>query len=105
MYKFGQIEVASKDFHSTYEVNDTVDLGKIRVSKGVVANKHDTWYTIGYEVEPGKIIPLHMKTPKNCHLFFQQRSSVKGGKRFSFLQLGLEIDLLRMLSRNCIVSF
>ena len=36
------------------------------MSEGVVANKHDTRYTVGYEVEPGKIVPLYVKTPKDC---------------------------------------
>ena len=68
VFKFGQVEVASKDFHSTYQVTDieSIDLDKITVSEGVVVNKHDMRYTIGYEVEPGKIIPLYIKTPKNC---------------------------------------
>ena len=66
MLKFGQIQVASKDFHSTYEVTDNIDFDKITLSEGVVANKADTRYTIGYEKEPGKIIPLYIKTPKNC---------------------------------------
>ena len=66
--KFGQIQIASKDFYSTYQVTDihSIDLDKIAVSGGVKANKHDTRYTIGYEVEPGKVIPLYIKTPKNC---------------------------------------
>ena len=66
MFKFGQIEVASKDFHSTYQVTDIIDFEKITLSEGVVANKYDTRYTIGYEVEPGKFIPLYIKTPKSC---------------------------------------
>ena len=66
MYKFGQIQILSKDFNSEYKVAEHVDLEKIRISEGVVANKHDTRYTIGYEVEPGKIVPLYMKTPKDC---------------------------------------
>ena len=66
MYKFGQIEIASKEFNSQYQVTESVDLEKIRVSEGVVANKHDTRYTIGYDVEPGKIIPLYVKTPRDC---------------------------------------
>ena len=66
MYKFGQVEIASKEFNSAYKVTDTVDLEKIRLSEGVIANKHDTRYTIGYEIEVGDIIPLHVKTPKNC---------------------------------------
>lgn len=66
MYKFGQVEISGKDFNSVYEVTDVVDLEKIRVSDPVVANKHDSRYAIGYEVEPGKIVPLHIKTPKDC---------------------------------------
>ena len=50
---------------SKLRANDA-DCEKIRVSEGVVANKHDTRYTIGYEVEPGKIVPLCIKTPKDC---------------------------------------
>ena len=66
MYKFGQIEIESKKFNSIYEVQRDIDLGRIRVSEGVVANKHDARFTIGYEVESGKIIPLCIKTPKDC---------------------------------------
>ena len=66
MYKFGQIEIASKEFNSEYKLTNIVDLEKIRVSEGVVANKHDTRYTIGYEVELGQIVPLYIKTPKDC---------------------------------------
>ena len=66
MYKFGQISILSKEFNSIYQVTDAIDVEKIRVSEGVVANKHDARYTIGYEVEPGKIIPLFIKTPKDC---------------------------------------
>ena len=61
MYKFGQIEILSKEFNSEYKVIENVDLEKIRLTEGVVANKHDTRYTIGYET-----VPLYMKTPKNC---------------------------------------
>ena len=42
MYKFGQIEIASKEFNSVYQIQKDVDLEKIRVSEGFVANKHDT---------------------------------------------------------------
>ena len=66
MYKFGQIEIVSKDFNREYKLTNIVDLEKIRVSEGVVANKHDTRYTIGYEAEQGKIVPLYIKTPKDC---------------------------------------
>ena len=66
MYKFGQIEIASKKFNSVYQITNDVDCEKIRISEGVVANKHDTRYTIGYEVESGKVVPLYIKTPKDC---------------------------------------
>ena len=68
MYKFGKIEVPSKTFNSVYQTIDisTIDLEKIRISEGVVANKHDTRYTISYEIEPGQITPLYIKTPRDC---------------------------------------
>ena len=47
MLKFGEIEIESKKFNSVYQVQKEVDCGKIRISEGVVANKHDTRYTIG----------------------------------------------------------
>ena len=66
MYKFGQISISSKDFNREYQVQKDVDLEKIRVSEGVVANRCDIRFIIGYEVEPGVIVPLHIKTPKDC---------------------------------------
>ena len=41
MYKFGQIEILSKEFNSEYKVTENVDLEKIRLSEGVVTNKQD----------------------------------------------------------------
>ena len=49
-----------------YQIAKEVDVGKIRISEGVVANKRDIRYTVGYEVEPGEIVPLYIKTPKDC---------------------------------------
>ena len=66
MYKFGQIKIASNQFYNVYQIASDVNLEKIRVSEGVVAIKHDIKYVIGYEIEPGNIIPLYIKTPKNC---------------------------------------
>ena len=66
MYKFGEISILSKDFNSEYQVQKDIDLAKIRISKGVVANRCDTRYIVGYEVEPGVIVSLHIKTPKDC---------------------------------------
>ena len=64
--KFGQIEIESKVFNSEYQVQENVDSERIRISEGVVANKHDTRFTVGYEVESGVIVPLCIKTPKDC---------------------------------------
>ena len=33
MYKFGQIEILSKEFNSEYKVTENVDLEKIRLSE------------------------------------------------------------------------
>ena len=42
MDKFGQIEIESKEFNSECQITRDVDLEKIRVSEGVVANRCDT---------------------------------------------------------------
>ena len=55
---------------------------KIRVKEGVVANKHDTRYIIGYEVEPGKIVPLYILTPEDWGYPIQQEFSVEDGVYF-----------------------
>ena len=68
-FKFGQVRVASKDFHFKYQVSDiySIDLSKITISDGFTCyNKKDTRYVIGYEAEVGRVIPLYIKTPKNC---------------------------------------
>ena len=49
-----------------YQNENDVDLKKVRVSEGVIANKHDARYAIGYEVEPGKIVPLYVKNLRDC---------------------------------------
>ena len=64
--KFGQIEIETKRFNSEYRVQKDVDLERIRISEGAVANGHDTRFTVGYEVEPGRIVPLCIKTPRGC---------------------------------------
>ena len=56
MYKFGQIEIKSKKFNRVYNVADPADFEKIWLSEGVIVNKHDMRYTIGYEVDAGDII-------------------------------------------------
>ena len=55
-FQFGDISIATKDFHSKYQVTDlfSIDLEKIVISEGISANKHDMRYTIGYAIESGK---------------------------------------------------
>ena len=70
MFKFGRLEVASKIFHTTQQLTDiyNINIDKITVSDAMLSNKgKDKRCIIGYEVEPQKIIPLHIKTPKNCN--------------------------------------
>ena len=64
--KFGQIEIESKRFNSIYEVQRDVDLERIRVSEGVVVNGADTRFIVGYEEDLGRIVPLYIKTPRDC---------------------------------------
>ena len=66
-FKFGQIEVASKDFYKIYQEISISDIGldKIVIVDSVRRNKKDTRYTIGYEIEPQIIIPLYIMTPEN----------------------------------------
>ena len=66
MFKFGQVQVSKKDFNKVYELTENISIDKIVISEGVVDDKSGVRYTIGYEKEPGKIIPLYMKTPKDC---------------------------------------
>ena len=66
MNKFDQIEIVSKEFNSVYQIVNDIDCEKIRVSEGIIANKHDTQYIVRYKVEPEIIVLLHVKTPKDC---------------------------------------
>ena len=68
MFKFGQIEVASKDFHKQRKITDifTIDVNKVVLSDKVPYNNGKDWrYTVGYQVDGETIIPLFIKTPKN----------------------------------------
>ena len=68
MFKFGQIEVASKDFHKQRQITDifTIDVNKVVLSDKVPCNIGKDWeYIVGYQVDGEKIIALFIKTPKN----------------------------------------
>ena len=96
MFKFGQIEIASKEFNSVYHIANDVDCEKILESEGVVANKHDIRYTIGYEVEPGKVVPLYIKTPKCC-----LSSGVTRNNESSPWEIGFNVEGDEAWMRQC----
>ena len=85
---FGQIQVSSKDFNGApYQVVKNIDIDKVTLSNGIPANKNDMRYVIGYEVEQGKIIPLHIKTPKNC-----SSSGVRRYNKNSAWKMGFDVS-------------
>ena len=62
MFKFGQLEVTSKDFYRQRQITDifTIDVNKLVLSNKVSCNnRKDCRYIIGCQV------PLFIKTPKN----------------------------------------
>ena len=66
MFKFDKIEISDEEFNN-YQVQEDVDLEKIRISKGLPPDGYGhVRYIIGYQTEPGKIVPLYIKTPKDC---------------------------------------
>ena len=67
MFKFGQKEVTTKDFHGQRQITDifTMDVNKLVISDKVPCNNEkDCSYIVGYQVDGG-LIPLFIKTPKN----------------------------------------
>ena len=67
IFKFGQMNIASKDFYKHKQVTDiaTMDISKVSASDKVSCNNGKDWkYVIGYQHE-NTIIPLLVKTPKN----------------------------------------
>ena len=68
MFKFGQIEVASKDFHKHRQITDifTIDVNKMVLSDKVPCNNGKGWpYIVGYQVDIKTIMALFIKTSKN----------------------------------------
>ena len=67
-FKFGQIEVAPKDFPKQRQITDifTIDVNKVVLSDKVSCNYGKDWrHIVGYQVDGKTIIPLFIKTPKN----------------------------------------
>ena len=68
MFKFGQIEIASKDFYRQTQITDIfmIDVKKVVLSDKVSCNYGKDWrYIVGYQVDGETMIPLFIKTPKN----------------------------------------
>ena len=68
-FKFGQIEIATKDFYKTKKAIDIIDMdiNSIVVSDPIPCNDaKDHRYTIGYQTDDS-ITPLFIKTPKNIY--------------------------------------
>ena len=68
MLKFGQKEVATKDFNGQRQLTDIfmMDVNRLVVSDKVLCNNgKDCRYTVGYQADE-VLIPLFIKTPKNC---------------------------------------
>ena len=95
MFKFGQIEVASKDFHKQRQITDifTFDVNKVVLSDKMPCNNGKDWrYIVGYQVYGETIISLFIKTPKTylamvyhsmtrtpstqCHLMFLRHQNL-----------------------------
>ena len=67
MFKFGQKEVAAKDFYKQIQITEifTIDVNKVVVSDKVPCNnRKDCCYNVGYDLD-GELLPLFIKTPKN----------------------------------------
>ena len=66
-FKFGQIEVASKEFHKQRQVTDIfmMNINKVVLYDKISRNNGKGWrYIVGYQVDGETIIPLFIKTQK-----------------------------------------
>ena len=67
-FKFGQTEVASKDFYKQRQITDilTIDVTRVVLSDKVPCNNGKDWrYIVGYQVDGKTIIPLFIKMSQN----------------------------------------
>ena len=67
MFKFGRIEVATKDFYRKRKITDIFMIGvnKVVLSDKVSCNNGNNWrYITGYQLDEETIIPLFIKSPK-----------------------------------------
>ena len=88
MFKFGQKEVASKDFYRQRQITDiiTIDINKVVVSDKVPCNNGKDWrYIAGYKVDGETIIPLFIKTPKNIFIYGVSQHDKNSAYKMSFI--------------------
>ena len=86
MLKFGQKEVAAKEFYSQRQITDIfmIDLNKVVVSDKVSCNNgRDCRHIVGYEVD-GALIPLFIKTPKNIFSYGVSQYDKNSAYKMSF---------------------
>ena len=76
-FKFGQQNILTKDFYKVIPIDYfTLDVDNIVVSDPITFfGKTDTRYVIGYKID-GKIVALHIKTPKDIYPFGVSQYSV-----------------------------
>ena len=75
MFKFGQIEVESKDFYKQRHITDilTISINKVVLSAKVpCSNGKDWWYVVAYQIDGKKLYLCLSRRPKTylamaCH--------------------------------------
>ena len=63
---FKDSKITAKDFKKLYKNIEKIDVTKIRLSEEVKSSK-STRRVIGYEKNPGEVVPLYIRTPKDCY--------------------------------------
>ena len=67
-FKFGQIDVASKNIHKQRQITGifNINVNKVVLFNKVSCNNGRDWrYIVGYQIDGVTIITLFIKTPKN----------------------------------------
>ena len=87
MFKFGQREVASKNFYRQRQITDifTINVDKVVLSDKVPCNNGKDWhYILGYQVDGETIIPLFIKMPKNIFSYGESQYDKNSSYTMSF---------------------
>ena len=86
MFKFGQKEVADKDFYKQIQITDifTIDVNKVVVFDKVSCNnRKDCCYNVDYDVD-GELLPLFIKTAKNIFSYGVSQYDKNSAYKVSF---------------------